>query len=487
MENKTIIQIICETAQLHGERLFVVDDKSEYTYEQGWNRICRIYRRLTELNIKKSDCIMAECTQDADYIFCNFACNLAGAIFVPIEHKASQARVEDIFSETEAVLFVRNSEYDLELKSVTYDEIVGDEAAWVSEFPKLFETAEILYTTGTTGKSKGIEITHENNVALAENIAYGTGMKEGNAELIPLPLSHSHAIRCAYANFFRKGTVIIKDGIMRVKEIYDSIVKYEISAMDLSPTAVSVLLKLSRGKFADFNDQLDYIQIGTAPLPEETKEQMISLFPRVRLYNFYGSTESGRSCALNFNSEDNRKYCVGRPTKNAHFIVVDDSGKEINSSADNTGLLACRGAMNMKGYWKQPKLTDEIMRDGYIYSQDEAYIDEEGRVYVFGRKADIINYKGIKIAPEEIEQVAGAFKGIADCACVPESDPVAGQVPKLYIMVKFPERFDRNELQRYLAKNLDANKLPKIIEFIDEIPRTSNGKLQRNKLTKKNG
>lgn len=482
---KTIVEMVYNNSIQNKERLFLVDNIKAYTYEDGWKEICKAYERLLDMNVKKGDCILTECTQDARFIFCDFACNLIGAYFVPIEHKASLDRIVSIAEETEALLYITEDEIDVPCSCVLFSNIFDDEYILKNtsyEFPKLDDTAEILYTTGTTGKSKGIEITHLNNIALAENISFGTKMREGNVELIPLPLSHSHALRCLYANLYRNGTVIIKDGVIRVKEIYDAIKNYNVTAMDLSPTAVSVLLRLSRGKFSEFNNQLDYIQIGTAPLPEETKEALIEQFKNVRLYNFYGSTESGRSCVLDFNSDENKKYCVGLPTKNAHFIVVDDNGNEIKSSKDNTGLLACAGKMNMKGYWKMPELTEKTIINGYIFSQDESYIDEEGYVYVLGRKSDIINYKGIKIAPEEIESAAEGFKGLVDCACVPMEDSVAGQVPKLFVSVKNKEKFDKKEFLDYISSHIDGNKMPKLVEIIDEIPRTSNGKLQRNKL-----
>lgn len=466
------------------ERLAVVDRQGEYTYAELWREARRGAAWLRRAGVDRGDCVLVECTQDARYLICDFACNLVGAYFVPVEHKAAQDRVDEIAAETQARLFLYETEYTFDGVKTGLDQFLAELDEEIAEYrlPKREETAEILYTTGTTGKSKGIEVTHGNNVALGENISYGTEMKEGNVELIPLVLSHSHAIRCCYANFLRHGTVVVTDGVSKVKEIYDLILKYHVTAMDLSPTAASVLMKLSRGKFGEFDGQFDYIQIGTAALPEEQKEQLCAMFPHVRLYNFYGSTESGRSCALNFNSGENKKHCIGRPTKNARFIVTDDDRREIVSSADNPGLLACAGDMNMKGYWKQPELTAQTMRDGYIYTNDEGYIDEEGFVYVLGRKDDIINYKGIKIAPEEVEQVAAEYRGVTDCACVPVADAVAGQVPKMFLVFRHPDKFDKKDFMEYMQTHIDGNKVPKYVELLESIPRTSNGKIQRKKL-----
>lgn len=480
----TILGIIADNAVNLPDRLCVVDGRGAYTYAEIWHAAkCAAYE-LKELGVKKADCVLVECTQNADYIVCDFACNMLGAYFVPVEHKASAANVQAIYEETESTLLICEEDYEFDAKTVSFAEIMKEEGTELEDwsFPAEEDTAEILYTTGTTGKSKGIEVSHKNNIAIAENISFGTEMRDGNVELIPLPLSHSHALRCSYANFFRNGTIVITDGVTRVLEIYKMIKNYHVTAVDLSPTAASVLLKLTRGRFAEFNDQFDYIQIGTAALPEELKAELCRQFPQVRLYNFYGSTESGRSCVLNFNSEDDRKYCIGFPTRNAKFIVTDDDRNEIQSDAAHTGLLASAGAMNMKGYWKQPELTAQIMRNGYVYTNDEGYIDERGFVYVLGRKDDIINYKGIKIAPEEIEEVVAQYKGVKDCACVPVAEKAAGQAPKVFLVLQNPDKFDKTAFVRFMEEHIDANKIPKYIEIIEEIPRASNGKIQRKKL-----
>lgn len=481
----SIVEIVADYAAKKADHLCVVDGLGENTYGQVWTTTKEIAKKLTELNIRKGDCVMVECTQDARFLVCDFACQLLGVIFVPIDSKASLERVTMVAEETEAKLFIHATEYDVDMKTMKMSEFYDnreDAADFEYTFPKKEGTAQILYTTGTTGKSKGIEITNANNIALAENIKYGTEMKEDNVELIPLPLSHSHGLRCCYANLLNGSTIVLTDGVTWVKTVLELMTNYHVTALDLSPSAVQVLVKLARDKFYAFADQMDYIQIGTAPLPEETKELLMEKFATSRLYNFYGSTESGRTCVLDFNKDKNKKFCIGKPTCNARFIVTDDNRKEIQSSESNPGLLASAGAMNMKGYWKQPELTAQMMHDGFVYTNDLSYIDEEGYVYVLGRKDDVINYKGIKIAPEEIEESVRKYSEVVDCACVPKADKMMGQVPKLFVAVADKDKFVKAEFVRFLETCIDANKMPKEIELIDEIPRTANGKIQRAKL-----
>ena len=424
----SIVEAVARQAELSSYKICIADKNKGYTYAEIWEKIQNIAQKFINIKIERGDRILVECSQDFRFLVCKFACELIGAIFVPVEYKASLEKVNMILEDTDAKLFLYKTEYDLVVKKIEIKEFFQvklEDIKFKFLFPSREETAEILYTTGTTGRAKGIEITNDNNIAIAENIIKGTKMKPNNVELIPLPLCHSHGLRCCYAN---------------------------------------------------------YIQIGTAILQEDTKKVLISGFPNTRLYNFYGSTESGRTCVLDFSKERDRHGCIGKPTINAKFIVTDENRKRISSSKEKVGLLASAGPMNMKGYWKKPELTKQVMQNEFFYTNDIGYIDEEGFIYILGRKDDIINCGGIKIAPDEIEESVKKYKEIIDCACVPKEDKVTGQTPKVFVVVYNKEKFQKKELIKFLEKYIDNNKIPKDIEVIDEIPRTYNGKIQRVKL-----
>ncbi len=478
----SIVEILAKHAELNPNKICMVDERGSYTYMETWEKVQYIAQQFINMGIRKRDRILVECTQDFKFLVCKLSCELIEVIFVPIEWKASIEKINMMIEDTNARLFLSQNIYEVSIEKVEiqrfFQQSLKDPIKQFL-FPLKETTAEILYTTGTTGKSKGIEITNGNNIAIAENIKYGTEMKSNNVELLPLPLSHSHGLRCCYANLLNGSTIILCSGVSQVKRIFEWINLYKVTSMDLSPSAVLVLLKLSKGRFLEINNQIDYIEIGTATLEEDTKKLLLSIFPTTRLYNFYGSTESGRTCILDFSKERNRYRCIGRPTINAEFIVVDEEQNKISSSETNVGLLASAGAMNMKGYWKQPELTAQIMKNGFVYTNDVGYIDKEGFIYVLGRKDDVINCGGIKIAPEEIEESVKKYQEVIDCACVPKEDKIKGQVPKIFIVVENKKIFQKKKLMKFLENYIDDNKMPKEIEIIDEIPRTYNGKIQR--------
>lgn len=479
----SILDAIKKHSENKTDKLAVIDAKSKYTYGEFYTKIKETVTALAQLDICKDDYVVIECSQDAEYLMLDFACGMIGAVFVPVEKKAMESRVAEIFTETKAKCIIGQTDYSAVGKWYDIGTVMADNMPArenVEYMPEANDVAEILYSTGTTGKPKGIVLSHRANVAVAENIMYGTKMHENTVEIIPMPLSHSHGLRTCYANFINGSCVAIIDGITNVGGFFKMVEEYKVNALDVSPTLGKLLVKIAKKALQQYSSQIEYIELGTAVLDDELKEELKTLFPNTRLYNFYGSTEAGRSCVYDFNKEDYSK-CIGYPSKHAQFLITDENKNVIESSVDNIGLIAVSGNMMMEGYFNSPELTAETVIDGIIYTSDLGYIDENGRVFVFGRADDVINYKGIKISPEEIEGVANAYAGVVDCACVPLADKVCGQVPKLFIEVDNPD-FDTKEYMAYLRANLEASRVPTKVEIIEKIPRTSNGKLQRKKL-----
>ena len=479
----SIVELLYTHSISKSDALFVADDKgNEYSYKQAWHAILTIAYSLKNIyGVHSQQSVLAECNQSADFLLLDMACNLIGAIFVPIERGASIDRITDIAAETRSILFISEKTSFKSITCTSYKKLLDvlyTETTY--SFPKDDSVAEILFTTGTTGKSKGIAISNRANTAIAENIKYGVDMPHNNIELIPLPLSHSHAIRCCYANILNGGTIIICDGLLNISAFLQQIKKYKVSAIDISPNAGNILMCLAKDAFINVAKNFTYIQFGTASISEDLKSTLIANLPGVHLYNFYGSTESGRSCVLDFSIYRNKKQCVGKPTVNSEIMFTDNNRLAINATAESPGLLASKGPMNMEYYLNDSALTVEISSNGFIYTNDLGYMDKDGFVYILGRSGDVITYNGIKISPEEIESIAIKYEGVKDAACVPVPDPIYGQIPKLFISLS--ANIEINHFRTFLSNHTDANKMPKRIEIINEIPRTYNGKIQRNKL-----
>ena len=478
----SIAEAVFYYAETEPDALFAADGKQSYTYRQAKNAAVAAAARLSSMGVTKGDRVMVECTQNVPYCITQLGIALLGAVFVPFDRKISAERKSEMIFEARPVCLVGSGAAEPGMAFFPLGDINPDAepAGFPYEFPKPSDCSELLYSTGTTGKSKGISITHGNNIALAQNVSEGVGMEPGNVELVPVSLSHSHGLRTLYANFYQGNAVVIASGVTFLKPLFALMERWHVTAIDLVPSAWRILCEHGADRLAGFRDRIRYVQLGSAPLTEDDKKSLRELLPESRLYNFYGSTESGRTCTYDFAAHPGKANCIGKPVGNAEVLIVDSDHHILaESSAEKSGYLAFRGPMNMTGYWENPELTASVLRDGIFYTKDVGYTDREGWIYLLGRDDDIINFGGVKINPIDIEEIVRRCPGVEDCGCIGHADPVSGQSPWLFVCLRPDSGFDMDSVSSWVKQNIDREKMPKRVIEIRELPKTSNGKLLR--------
>ena len=486
---QSIVEAIFHYAKETPDALCMADAQYAYTYAQMKNAMIKAADEMAALGVGKGDSVVVECTQNVAYCVCQQAIGLLGAVFVPFDKKFSQERLDEMIEDADAKCYAgaNGKRSQLPFFPLAGVKPLDEELPCSYKLPLASQRSELLYSTGTTGKSKGIDLTHGNNVAIAQNVAGGVEMKKGNVELIPVAMSHSHGLRTLYANMVMGNAVVIAAGVTFLKPLFKLMDTYKVTALDLVPSAWRVIRDMGSQELTAYQDQIDYVELGSAPLTEDDKSSLLELLPKSRLYNFYGSTEAGRTCTYDFAAYPGKPFCIGKPACNATVLVVDGERNVLeNTSAEKTGFLAFKGPMNMTGYWKNQELTDSIMQNGVIYTKDVGYVDGDGWVYMLGREDDVINFGGVKVSPEEIESAALHCPGVADCGCVGKPDPISGQAPWLYVQLSEGVTMTSAEVGAYLLQNIDRDKLPKQVVIIDKIPRTFNGKLLRRELRDRN-
>lgn len=487
----SIIQAVAHWSVQTPDTLCAADSRRALTYGEMFRLAAGFADDLISSGIREGDCVVLRNSQDTAYVAATLGIQLAGAVSVPLEKNVAEARICEICESTDAALYLAAKPWEEgKLRQMKISEALQHEAddavcaamrERAEQIPEE-KMAEILFSTGTTGKSKGIVLQSGNNIAVAQNIIEGVEMKKGNVELIPIPLSHSHALRTLYAAMLNGSSVVLLDGVVFVARVFALMEKYQVTAIDLVPAALAMLLKLAPDQLSRWDDRLDYVELGSAPIPEGDKAMLCRILPGTRLYNFYGSTESGRTCALNFNDGVVRRACIGKPVSNASCEFFDGDGKRIEATAEHPGVLAWRGPMNTPGYFHDEEKNRELFRDGSIITQDLAYQGKDGMIYMLGRQGDVITCGGTKIAPTEVEEAADSIPGIAETACVPEADEMLGQVPKLYYVLEDGANLTGQDIDEKLRGLLEGYKVPRTFVQIDRLPKTYNGKIQRNKL-----
>lgn len=495
--DKSVVSII-EALKINSEKtpdkLCVGDKRNQATYKQFWNMVEKAATFLNENGVKKGDIVVIRGAQKVEFLLGVFAVHLLGGAVCPLEKAIKDDRILEIMEFVDSNIYLADKPVKNErVNNISLKEIfktVQDEENQIKpftfDFPKKGDLSEILFTTGTTGKSKGIEVTCDCNVVIAQNVMDSVQMEKDEVELITTPINHSLAIRRAYGAIYNGSSVVLTDGIKFVEDFFRLLDAYKITAITFVPAILEQVLKFAKDRFATYDEQIHYIQLGSAPLSEKNKEILGEMFPTTRLYNTYGATESGCTVILEFSKYGEKQKCIGRTTVNTEILFVDENRNVVDASLEKPGILAFKGGMNMKGYYKEPEITAEVMDEqGIVYTNDLGYLGEDGLVYLLGRQGEVINMGGIKIAPTEIEEVVLKHEMIKDCACIPIPDEITGEAPKLFVVLNEGYEFHQKELSKYMLSKLESLKVPKVFEVIDEIPRTFNGKIIRKQLKNK--
>ena len=329
-------------------------------------------------------------------------------------------------------------------------------------------TADVLYTTGTTGRSKGAIISHDTILADAENLIAGQGFTPELTFVINGPLNHIGSLSKVYPNIILGATIVIVDGLKDINSFYAAFdcpaTKF---ATFLVPASIRILIQFSADRLAALAPKMDFIETGAAAISEDDMKTLCRLLPTSRLYNTYASTETGIIATHDWNSGLCQSGCLGRPMPNSQVFITDG------------GLIACKGRTLMTGYIGDPERTAGILRDGTLYTSDIGMIDSEGRLHLRGREDDIINVGGFKVAPTEVEDAALSHPDITDCICIPVPHVITGQALKLLVVLKEGCTLNKRGLALHLKQKLEIFKIPTLYEVVDSIHRTFNGKLDR--------
>ncbi len=478
----SIVEAIKFNAQQYADKTCVTDAKVSYTYSEYYGKIKQAAAFLTDKGVKKGDKVIIKSAQNAAYLVILHAVHMLGAVAVPLEKTVKAERVCEINEVVEAVFYVADKPID-EMTTYLYKDIDEfDEEYEPEKFPDGADDSTILFTTGTTGKSKGILLSHAADVAVAGNVTDGTQMKKDNIEILPMPLNHSFSLRRYYANVINGSAVILMDGVIFVSRFFDAFDKLGATSVAMAPSALSIIFRLSDDKIAEYKDKIDYMQFGSSYMPEADKDRIRSYLPNTRLYNFYGSTEAGCSSIIDFNKNHDNPYNIGKATVNSIIRFVDDNDNFVDATEENPARLVTGGKMLMNEYYKEPELTAETLINGYIYSNDLGYVDENGDIIMLGRMDDVIISGGQKISPFDIEDVCSKYEGVVECAVIGVDDQLMGQVAKLFVVVN--DKYDETKMMQFLTDRLENFQVPKIVQIIKEIPKTFNGKPLKRELKK---
>jgi long-chain acyl-CoA synthetase len=349
------------------------------------------------------------------------------------------------------------------------------------------DLAALIYTSGSTGEPKGVMSTHINIISAAHSIIQYIENTEDDIILNTLPLSFDYGLYQIIMAFMFGGTVVLEKSFIFITDIIKLIRKEQVTGFPIVPTIIAMLLKIKNLNEYDFSS-LKYITNTGAALPIEHIKRIRNELPDVRIYSMFGLTECKRVCYLHPDEIDKRPDSVGKAMPNCEVFIVDEKEKEVKPG--EIGELVVRGLNVMKGYWNSPYLTAKYFRPGLNFSENLLFTgdyfkkDEEGYLYFIGRKDDMIKSRGERLSAKEIENVIYQIKGIIEVAVTGVPDEILGQAIKAFIVKEDSSNISERYILEYCSQNLELFAIPKYIEFVDKIPKTPHGKIDKLKLKK---
>ncbi|WP_327358651.1 class I adenylate-forming enzyme family protein [Streptomyces sp. NBC_01304] len=344
------------------------------------------------------------------------------------------------------------------------------------------ELAALLYTGGTTGRAKGVMLSHRNLRSCAAS-THQAGQEDGLAEginrtLIPLPLSHAYGLIVTLVGWHAvEPQLAILQRWFAPAEWLALAQEYRVQRTTLVPSMIQMLLAQPLEK-ADLSE-LRHVASGAAPLPAEVRAEWERVVPGSEILEGYGCTESGSVIATTRPGRI-RPGSVGLPLPGYAIEIRDDEGRAV--PAGSPGEICVRSAGVMSGYWHSPEQTAQALRDGWLQTGDIGTLDDEGFLFIVDRKKDLILRGGFNVYPRDVEDALLTHPKVAAAAVVGQPDPRLGEEVVAFVALRPGCSLDDGELGTYARTQLSAHKYPREVHVLDRLPLTSVGKLDRKAL-----
>jgi len=502
------------------ERHLMVFEGKGRSFSETYERVNRLANALRGLGVKRGDRIGMLQVNCSQYVEAYFAAAKAGAIFVPLNFRAKSEELSYMIGNASAkVLFVgerylemvegmlpglSSVEHCVSLdeggrEKLRYEDLLRSASADdVTEEIEDEDITILMYTSGTTGRPKGVPLRHSGFVSyVLENVEPASPEVE-ERNLLTVPLYHVAGIQAMLAAVYGGRTLVLMRQF-ETEEWMRMVEKEEVTRAMLVPTMLKWVVDHPDFEKYDLSS-LKVITYGAAPMPFEVIRKAIERMHWVRFINAFGQTETASTITA-LGPEDHviegteeerekklkRLTCsIGKPLPDVEVKIVDPEGRTL--PPHHTGEILARGPRVMTGYWEDEEKSKKVMTaDGWLRTGDQGWTDEEGYIYLAGRSDDMIIRGGENISPEEIEEVLRSHPKVDDSAVIGVPDPEWGEEPRAIVVLKQGASASAEEIMEFCRGKLAGFKRPRSVVFTDGLPRNHMGKVLKKELREKYG
>jgi acyl-CoA synthetase (AMP-forming)/AMP-acid ligase II len=339
------------------------------------------------------------------------------------------------------------------------------------------DLAQIIYTSGTTGKPKGVMLTHRGLMANTESIAAYLKLSEHERTMVILPFFYSYGNSLLLTHVFVGGTLVVAEQFVFLNKVVTQMLQERVTGFSGVPSSYAMLLKQSPFSRTRF-ETLRYVTCAGGALSKSLICVLQDSLPNTEIYIMYGQTEaSARLSYLEPSNLTRKMGSIGKGMPGVHLRVLKKDGTEVLPG--EVGEITAEGDCLMKGYWNNPVETCKSLRGNRLYTGDLATIDEEGFIFIVGRESEIIKSGSYRIHPMEIEEALNSHPDVLESAAVGVDDAVLGESIVAFAVTRPDSSPSSSDLLRHARKFLPAFKLPRRIVFVEQLPKTSSGKIKR--------
>jgi acyl-CoA synthetase (AMP-forming)/AMP-acid ligase II len=491
-------EILLARAEQYGSKTALVDGTTgrSYTFEQFADKVRRTAGGLSRMGLTKGDVVALLAPNSPEYGIVFLAVNLLGGINTTLNPISTREEVGSQIRDAGARFVFTTPDL---LDRIPKDTALGKNTVSMGEIPGTTPLEELLnstgtapetpidpavdvavlpYSSGTTGISKGVQLTHRNVVANLLQTA--PVIYSGDDTILGLPpFFHIYGLTVVLHLGLYLGATDVTLPRFELGSFLDTIEAYKVTHINLVPP---LILTLARHPTLDARrlDSLRSVQSGAAPLAPEMAEAFGHRFS-CKVTQGYGLSEASPVTHIaTRQASDIPLASIGPPVAGTMCRVVDiETGVDLGPG--HRGELYVRGPQVMRGYLNDPEKTSAMLdKEGWLRTGDVAYADDQGNFYIVDRVKELIKYKGYPIAPAELEALLLTHPGVADVAVVPSPDDTAGEVPKAFVVRNGP--LEAGPLMSWVGERVAPHRKIRRVEFVEEIPRSASGKILRRKL-----
>jgi len=500
-----------EMIRVHGTQkgsktaLFVDDNK--ISYAKLLDNVNRLAGYLSIKGVQRGDRVALFLRNSPEFLITLFAISKLGAVAVPINTFLKSEEIDYILEDSNSIMLVASVIYK-EIIDKSKVEDLCDLVIWKGDLrePNSFnvrfidainskmsihetkhsidDMAVIIYTSGTTGKPKGAMLSYRNifsnSIAGVERIK----VNEKDIGIVFLPMFHSFTLSIGLIlMMYVGGSIVIIKSIKPFNNIFKQVLLKKVTLFLGIPDVYKALVRAKLPWYFMWFNKIRAFISGASALPESTLISIGQKFKRASLVEGYGLSEASPAICIN-PIEKPKGKSVGPAMYGYEIKIVDDDMKEL--PVGGVGEIIARGENIMMGYLNKPEATEKAIINGWLLTGDMGYIDREDYLFIVDRKKDLIISKGINIYPREIEDIIDIFDGVKASAVIGIPDDKSGEIAVAYIELDENIReIDESGLRAHLKHHLANFKLPRVIHFIDELPKTATGKVLKRVLKEK--